>query len=67
MRAEPNSDANVPNSETPPEVPFSTRFLKFVIISGGVEFRTPNSVAHVSALTAASDAAKPTQLILDSG
>src|SRR6266508_320615 len=58
---EPNSDANVPNNETPPEVPFSTRFLKSVIIRGGVGFRTPNSVAQVSALTAARDAANPTQ------
>src|SRR5215216_3370434 len=62
----PNSDANVPNNETPPEVPFSTCFLKSVITRGGVGFRTPNSVAHVSAFTAARDAAKPTQTTIES-
>src|SRR5688572_9364925 len=63
----PNSEAKVPNNEIPPEVPFSTRFLKSVIVRGGVGFRTPNSVAHVSALTAASAAANPTQPRFDSG
>src|SRR5688572_3594008 len=67
MMAEPKSEANIPNNETPPEVPFSTRFLRSVIIRGGLGFKTPNSVAHVSALTAASEAANPTQLRVDSG
>ncbi len=67
IRAEPKSEATVPNGETPPEVPFSTPFRKFVIMRGGVGFSTPNSVAHVSALTAASDAANPTQPRIDSG
>jgi len=34
---------------------------------GGFGFNTPSSVAHVSALTAASAAANPTQGRLDSG
>src|SRR6266498_991567 len=63
----PNSDAKVPHNEIPPEVPFSTRFLKSVIIRGGVGFKTPSSVAQVSALTAARDAANPTQGRIDSG
>src|SRR5687768_16271115 len=64
---EPKRDAPVPHSESPPDVPFSTRFLKSVIKRGRVGFKTPNSVAHVSALTAASDAANPIQGIIDSG
>src|SRR5215207_6834474 len=67
MMTEPKREANIPNNETPPEVPFSTRFWRSVMIRGRVGFRTPNSVAHVSALTAASDAANPTQLRVDSG
>ena len=67
IRQAPNSDAKVPHNEIPPEVPFSTRFFKSVIMRGGVGFRTPSSVAHVSALTAASAAAKPTQGRIDSG
>ncbi len=67
MTDAPASDASVPNNEIPPEVPFSTRFLKSVIMRGAVGFRTPNSVAHVSALTAANAAANPAQPTMDSG
>lgn len=67
IRAEPAKDASVPMRETPPEVPFSTRLRKSMIIRGGVGFKTPNSVAHVSALTAASEAANPIQPMFDSG
>src|SRR5215216_1260325 len=65
--AAPNSDAQVPHDEIPPDVPFSTRFFKSVIRRGEVEFKTPNSVPHVSALTAASAAVNPIQGRIDSG
>ena len=45
----------------------STRLLILVIRRGGVGFRTPSSVAQVSALTAASAAANPTHGMSDSG
>ena len=61
INAEPAKEASVPINEIPPEVPFSTTFLKSVIMRGGWGFNTPSSVAHVSALTAARDAAKPSQ------
>lgn len=67
IMAEPAREASVPNNEIPPDVPFSTRLRKTVIMRGGVGFRTPNSVAHVSALTAASEAANPIQGRIDSG
>ena len=67
ISAEPARDANVPNNEIPPEVPFSTTFFKFVMTRGGCGFSTPNSVAHVSALTAASAAANPIHGRVDSG
>src|SRR5215207_4687086 len=67
ITAEPASDARIPNNEIPPEVPFSTRFRRSVIRRGGVGFKTPSSVAHVSALTAASEAANPTQGRTDPG
>src|SRR5512138_713725 len=67
ITAAPNSEAPVPQTEMPPEVPFSTCLRRSVIIRGGVGFNTPNSVAQVSALTAASEAAKPTQGRIDSG
>ena len=67
MTAAPNSDASVPHKEMPPDVPFSTSFLKSVIMRGAVGFKTPSSVAQVSALTAASEAANPSQGMIDCG
>lgn len=67
MSAEPAREARVPTRETPPEVPFSTRLRMSVIMRGGDGFKTPSSVAHVSALTAASEAANPIQPMFESG
>jgi len=67
IKAEPARDASVPINEIPPEAPFSTTFFKLVMMRGGCGFRTPNSVAHVSALTAARAAANPTHGTIDSG
>lgn len=67
ISAEPANEASVPTRETPPEVPFSTRLRGSVIMRGGVRFKTPSSVAHVSALTAASEAANPIQPMFESG
>ena len=67
IKADPVNEASVPINEIPPEVPFSTTFRKFVIMRGGFGLSTPSSVAQVSALTAASAAANPTQGRLDSG
>jgi len=63
----PASDASVPTGEIPPDVPFSTALRKSVINLGEVGFSTPNSVAQVSALTAASEAANPSQGQVASG
>jgi hypothetical protein len=52
----------VPINEIPPEVPFSTTLVKFVIMRGGFGFNTPSYVPQVSALTAARAAAKPIQV-----
>ena len=59
-RLAPKNEAKVPTNEMAPLVPFST-FLKFVINLGGPGFSTPNSVAQVSAFTAAIEAIKPVQ------
>ena len=67
IKADPVNEASVPINEIPPEVPFSTILRRSVIMRGGFGFNTPSSVAHVSALTAASAAANPTQGRLDSG
>lgn len=67
INAEPAREASVPTREIPPEVPFSTRLRKSVIMRGADGFNTPSSVAHVSALTAASEAANPIQPMFDSG
>ena len=61
IKAEPAKDASVPINEIPPEVPFSTTLVMLVIMRGGFGFSTPSSVPQVSALTAASAAAKPSQ------
>jgi len=56
----PRNDARVPVKEMAPLVPFST-LLKFVINLGKPGLSTPNSVAQVSAFTAAIEAANPIQ------
>jgi len=55
--SDPEKAACVPSRLTPPDVPTST-ILPFVINRGGVRLSTPSSVAHVSALAAAREAAK---------
>ena len=53
--ADPIKAPKVPIKETPPEVPMGT-FLKVMIDRGSPLASTPSSVAHVSAVTAASEA-----------
>src|SRR5258708_478564 len=62
IKAAPRNAAQVPYHETPPDAPGSTRLSRFVTTLGGVGFNTPSSVAHVSALTAASAPANPIQV-----
>ena len=57
IRAAPPSAARVPHPVTPPDDPGST-ICRVVIRRGGAGLRTPSSVAHVSALTAAMAPAK---------
>ncbi len=59
-QAAPASAEAVPRGVIPPEVPIST-VLPLVISRGRVALSTPNSVAQVSALAAASEAAPANQ------
>ena len=60
IKNDPKNAAKVPSIEMPPEVPFST-FLPLIIWIGDVILKTPNSVAQVSAFTAASEPANANQ------
>src|SRR3990172_8991958 len=61
ISAAPPAAASVPKMEMAPDVPCSTAFQE-VINRGRVGLSTPSSVAQVSALTAASEAANSTQV-----
>jgi len=60
MKIAPPAAEIVPRNEIAPDVPRSTGFQE-VITRGRDGLSTPSSVAHVSALTAASEAANANQ------
>src|ERR1700690_1157519 len=67
IKPAPRRAALVPYNETPPEVPRSTGFSKLVIRRGRSGSKPPSSVAHVSALAAATAAANPGHVQINCG